>query len=128
MSERKKTARTLSEAQERYVECIADEESRHGHAHVSVLATALGVEKPSVVQMIARLEEKGIVKRKEKEVSLTGKGRTIADELQGRHAVLQDFMERQLGMNSREANQEACRLEHVVSHVFMRGIRKLLKS
>ena len=126
MSQRRKIERQLSVAQERYVECIADAERTHGHAHVSLLADELDVKKPSVVQMTARLEKKGIVKRKEKEVTLTQLGHDIAHDLQGRHALLQDFLEKMLQMKTRDANQEACRLEHVVSSDFMRGLRRLL--
>ncbi len=105
-----------------------DAEESHGHAHISLLSDALAVRKPSVVQMIARLEMEGIVRRKDKEVSLTNKGRSVALDLQNRHATLQRFMQEKLGMKQARANQEACRLEHVVSAGFMRGLRALMKK
>jgi DtxR family Mn-dependent transcriptional regulator len=128
MSEGKLMERSLSIAQERYVEAILDAEESHGHAHISMLSEALDVRKPSVVQMTARLEKKGIVKRNDKEVTLTPKGKGVALELQGRHEALQRFMQEKLGMNPARANQEACRLEHVVSGSFMRGLRSLLAA
>lgn len=128
MPQREQIKRDLSVAQERYVERIADAEKDHGHAHVSLLADTLGVTKPSVVQMTARLIEMGIVKRKEKEVTLTQLGQRLASALHGRHALLQDFMEHELGMDVKAANKEACRLEHVVSPGFVRGLRGSLKK
>ena len=128
MSQHKQVENDLSAAQERYVECIADAEKDHGHAHVSRLADTLGVTKPSVVQMTTRLIELGIVRRKEKEVTLTQLGQRLACELHGRHALLQTFMEGTLDMDGKTANQEACRLEHVVGPSFMRGLRSYLKK
>ena len=128
MAEHGRMNRGLTEAQESYVEFIADAEQDHGHAHVSLLSEALGVKKPSVVQMTARLERKGIVKRRDKEVTLTTMGRRIAGDLQGRHTLLQRFMVERLGMMAKEANQEACRLEHVVSSGFINGVRKLTEA
>lgn len=127
MNQRIATDCDLSAAQEGYVEYIADAEKEHGHAHVSVLADSLGVTKPSVVQMTARLVEMGIVRRREKEVTLTTIGKRLAAELHGRHALLQDFMDHELGMDAKAASQEACRLEHVVSPAFVRGLRRFLK-
>ncbi len=128
MVKRGNRERELSEAQERYVECIADAERNHGHAHISLLADSLGVRKPSVVQMTTRLEDKGIIKRNDKEVVLTRFGRGIAGELRGRHALLQAFMIKILEMDIKKASQEACRLEHAVSNDFMRGIRILMEK
>lgn len=116
----------LSMAQESYVECIADAEAHHGHAHVSLLAGELGITKPSVIQMTARLVAQGIAKRNDKEITLTSQGRRIAGELHGRHALLQEFMIEQLGMEAKAANTEACRLEHAVSPAFVRGLRAFL--
>ena len=114
---------SLSLTQQNYVECISDAESQHGHAHVSALAEQLAVSKPSVVQMIARLVELDMVKRHDVEVLLTPAGRKLAKELDGRHALLRDFMVEQLGMPPKVAETEACRLEHAVSPVFVRALR-----
>ena len=118
----------LSVIQESYVECIADAEASHGHAHVSLLAEELGVSKPSVVQMIARLDKVGIVTRHEKEIALTRRGQQIAKELEGRHRLLQEFMMLHLGMDETSANNDACCIEHVVSQGFVRGLRDFLKK
>ena len=113
----------LSLAQQNYVECISDAVSHHGHAHVSALAEQLGVSKPSVVQMIARLVELDMVKRHDAEVLLSAAGQKVAKELGSRHALLRDFMVQQLGMSPKIAETEACRMEHAVSPVFVRALR-----
>ena len=128
MTTRGQQGEDISIAQESYVECIADAEEAHGHAHISLLAATLGITKPSVVQMSARLVEQGIARRDNKEISLTARGRRIAGELKGRHKLLQDFMVKQLAMTAKAANEEACRLEHVASPLFVQRLRAFLNS
>ena len=111
--------------QEMYIEVIHELERDHGHAHVSEIARSLGVSKPSVVQMLGRLEEAGLIKRDHKDITLTRGIRKIAGELGDRQAVLHEFMVTHLGMDARQAEHEACRLEHVVSSAFVAGLRKL---
>jgi Mn-dependent DtxR family transcriptional regulator len=111
--------------QQMYIEVIHELERDHGHAHVSEIARSLGVSKPSVVQMLGRLEEAGWIKRAHRDITLTRGGRKIAGELDDRQAVLHRFMVTHLGMDARQAEQEACRLEHVVSSAFLAGLRQL---
>ena len=118
----------LSAAQERYVECISDAETHHGYAHISLLADELGVKKPSAVQMVDRLRVRGIARRREKEIILTAAGKRLARDLEGRHALLEEFMLRQLGMDAKTANQEACRMEHLVSPVFLSSLRAFVSK
>ena len=118
----------LTVAQESYVECIAEAEAKHGHAHVSLLAEDLEISKPSVVQMIAKLTKLGIVKRQEKEITLTRPGKRLAGELCGKHALLESFMTQQLGMSEKVASKEACHMEHIVSKGFVRGLRTFLRN
>ena len=128
MSTRRSSTPDLSLKQQAYVEAIAQEENRHGHAHVSLLARELGVSKPSVVQMLGRLVELGIVRRKNSEAMLTGTGRRLAGELSGRHSLLFEFMVNELGMDRKTADADACRIEHVVSPAFVRSLRHLHKK
>ena len=113
----------LSAAQERYVECIADAEKHHGHEHITLLADKMGVKKPSVVQMVERLTSEGVIERQGREIVLTAAGKKIAGDLDGKHAVLEEFMVRHLGMSGAEANREACQMEHVVSECFLKYLR-----
>ncbi len=118
----------ISAAQESYIECIAEAESLHGHAHISTLADELGITKPSVVQMTAKLVKQGIAKRHHKEITLTESGRRIATMLCGCHKLLYNFMVKQLEMDKTTADKEACYLEHIVSKEFIQGLRAFLKK
>jgi DtxR family Mn-dependent transcriptional regulator len=105
--------------QQTYMEAIADLMAEHGHAHVTKLAAMLEVSKPSVVQVVHRLEEEGLVVRADKELSLTAAGRCIWRELEARHRVIQAFMVDVLAMGEAAADEEACRLEHYASKTFV---------
>ncbi|MBL7076794.1 MAG: metal-dependent transcriptional regulator [Kiritimatiellae bacterium] len=111
--------------QQMYIEIIGELESKHGHAHVSEIARLLDVSKPSVVQMLERLKEASLIKRVHKDILLTAAGRRIAGELDDRQTVLHEFMVAVLGMDARQASEEACQLEHIVSPAFLAGLRHL---
>jgi DtxR family Mn-dependent transcriptional regulator len=128
MYDTKPRSQKLSIAQERYVECIQHAQKLHGHAHISFLAETLRIKKPSVIQMVRRLEDEGIIERQPRGVRLTQTGQHIAHDLLSRHALLQQFMETKLGMTPSEANLEACRLEHLVSPTFVSGLRSFLSQ
>lgn len=117
---------SLSLTQQAYMEVIGDMERRHGHAHVTELARELGVSKPSVVQMLRRLADSGVVKAG-REITLSETGKRTVRELGSRQALLEDFMVRDLGMDPKAAAKEACRMEHIVSAAFLRGLRAFKK-
>jgi DtxR family Mn-dependent transcriptional regulator len=115
----------FSLAQQRYIETIDDLQRRDGHAHVTELAEAMRVSKPSVVEAVQRLGEAGVVTRRDKEIVLTNRGQGVARELSGRHAVLRGFMTEVLGMDAAAADRQACRIEHVADPDFVRRLDAL---
>ena len=127
MSSRNASQGGLSLKQETYIEVIGEMEQRHGHAHVTELARELGVSKPSVVQMLRRLAEAGVV-TEGKEITLSEEGQRTWKELGDRHSLLQDFMITDLGMDRKTASEDACRMEHVVSPAFIRSLRQFRRG
>jgi Mn-dependent DtxR family transcriptional regulator len=113
------TQRQPTVVQQTYLEAIADLVAEHGHAHVTAIAERLDVSKPSVVQVVSRLEEEGLVVRNDKVLTLTTQGRRLWRDLEERHRVIQSFMVAVLGMDEEAADQEACRLEHYASAEFI---------
>ena len=83
---------------------------------VTELARRLGVSKPSVVNALAALETRGLLRHERYGgVELTARGRRVAREVDRRHRLLRGFLEDVLGVRSRTAEQDACRLEHDLS-------------
>ena len=115
---------SLSMAGEDYLEAIwrVMLEERGAEAVRSVaVAELLDVSKASVNKAIASLKEHGyVVQHRYGRVSLTEEGRAYAELLWKCHRMLRTFLEEELGVDPKVADQEACRMEHALSADTMR--------
>ena len=107
----------ISKAMEQYLETIHDIEKEGKVASVSDIAEAHGVKLPSVTYVLRKLSHSDLqlvnYERYTREVSLTRKGKKIAERLEKIHQALKWFFEI-IGINSKIANEDACELEHLV--------------
>ena len=72
------------------------------------IADMLGVSRPSVSEMIKRLEHDGLVERGEKkEAILTERGRKAAEKVVRRHRLIECFLTQFLGYTAAEAHEQA---------------------
>ncbi len=80
------------------------------------LAKHMGISAPAVTEAIQRLTRGGYVKvGRRKAVTLTPKGREIAEVMARRHRLLERWLTDTLGLNWTDAHEEAHRLEHALS-------------
>jgi DtxR family Mn-dependent transcriptional regulator len=80
------------------------------------LAKHMGVSAPAVTESIQRLARGHYVKVGQgKRLTLTSKGREIAEVMARRHRLLERWLTDTLGLNWTDAHEEAHRLEHAVS-------------
>ena len=108
-------AEKLSESLEDYLETIAHLIEIEGHAHTKKIAESLNVKMPSVTAALKQLASLGYIHYSTHfPVELTVEGKRIADEVIRRHEVLTRFFAGILGLNSQQASETACRMEHVV--------------
>ena len=108
-------AEKLSESLEDYLETIAHLIEIEGHAHTKKIAESLNVKMPSVTAALKQLASLGYIHYSTHfPVELTLEGKRIADEVIRRHEVLTRFFAGILGLNSQQASETACRMEHVV--------------
>jgi len=100
---------------EQYLETIYEIEKRGNVASVTDIANARGVKSPSVTYVLKKLSEMKLVNRERynREISLTKKGRSIAERLERTHQTLRWFFE-MIGIDSEIANDDACEIEHIV--------------
>ena len=107
----------LSKSMEQYLETIYEIEIGGKVASVTDIAETRGVKSPSVTYVLRKLSdpEMNLVnyKRYTREVSLTKKGRKIAERLEKTHETLRWFFE-MIGLDSAVANDDACEIEHIV--------------
>ena len=103
-------------AMETYLETIYDLEQKDGVARVKDIAKELDVSTPSVSSMLDRLVEKELAEHeKYGYVKLTPKGRQTGKRLESRHLAIKTFFRDVLGVDAETADQDACKIEHVIS-------------
>jgi DtxR family Mn-dependent transcriptional regulator len=102
---------------EQYLETIYEIEASGKKASVTDIAEARGVKSPSVTYVLRKLSQPDQMlvnyERYNREVSLTKKGRKIAERLERTHQTLRWFFE-MIGLESKVANDDACEIEHIV--------------
>jgi len=105
----------LSSEMEDYLETIAGLFRLKGEARVTDIAERLQVSKPSVSLAMRVLADKGLIHYKPYiSPTLTENGRKIAERVQHRHDVIKQFLANVLGVAPEMAENNACRLEHVI--------------
>ena len=104
-----------TERTEDYLEVLDVIISEKGYAKVKDVSRILGVGPPSVTEMFQKLSEIGYINyEKYSGVTLTSKGKKIAKKTSKKHETLKNFL-LILGVNKKIANEDACRIEHVVN-------------
>ena len=105
----------LTESLEDYLEAIAELSATENHAHTRDIAAKLQVKMPSVTGALRQLAQMGyIVYQTHYPVTLTEKGKLVAENIASRHQVLKRFFVDILGMLPEKASEAACHLEHLI--------------
>ncbi len=108
----------MTESEEMYLITIAQlsEDGMAGPIPLSRLAEELSVLPVSVNQMIHKMDETGMVRYiPYKGVELTPKGRQIAARMLRLRRLWEVFLVEKLGLSLDEADDLACRMEHITS-------------
>ncbi len=118
----------LSPSMEDYLETILSLETLHRVARVKDIAAALNVQMPSVTSALKALREKGLVNyEKNSYIVLTDKGMQIAQSVTQRHFAVAGFLHKVLCLSVEEAQDTACRIEHVISPEIARRLEHLTR-
>jgi Mn-dependent DtxR family transcriptional regulator len=92
------------------------------------IASYLGYTKPSVSRALGILKKNDyILVDNNGYVSVTQKGKQIAEELYERHTVLSNMLI-WLGVDKDKATDDACRIEHVISDESFSAIKNHFKN
>lgn len=120
--------RQLSDHQEMYLKVIFHLIEEHKVARVKDISESLGVTKSSVSGALKALAEKELVDYEPYAyVTLTERGQTIAAQLVGKYQVISDFLVNVLAIPEDVADENACRLEHVVDNFVMERLVQFLR-
>lgn len=105
----------LSESLEDYLETILDLETTSKVARTKDIADKLGIKPGSVTGALKVLSERGLINYSPYNfITLTTKGKKIAQEIERRHRALHYFLHEILQVDTVTAAETACRMEHVI--------------
>ncbi|MBI4213245.1 MAG: metal-dependent transcriptional regulator [Chloroflexi bacterium] len=106
----------VSRSVEDYLKAIYTLQESGGAVRTSTLAERMGVAAPSATSMVARLAAGGFLRHTPyRGVELTEKGSRIALEIIRHHRLWEAFLHHALDVPIDQLNEEAERLEHVLS-------------
>lgn len=117
----------IHESGENYLETILILEKRNGYVRSIDVANELNFSKPSVSRAVRVLKENNyIIVKNDGHIVFTEEGRKKAESVYDRHVTLTKFLI-QLGVNEITAEEDACRIEHIISEETHQCIKKVLK-
>ena len=104
----------MTPSQQDYLEAILD--LGEGSVRSIDIATALGFSRASVNKAIQSLKAQGLIEHEHYgQITLTESGLLEARAVRRRHNLLKTFLKEILGVAEATAEEDACRMEHVVS-------------
>ena len=105
----------LMESGEMYLETILILKNKYGYVRSIDIAHEMNYSKPSVSRAISLLKEDGYVTNDPHGmILLTDKGLKIAEKIYERHMTLTKYFV-WLGVDEETAENDACRIEHIIS-------------
>lgn len=118
----------ITTSSENYLEVIYDL-VRSGPAHSIDVASRMGVSKASVNKAIGVLRHAGMIEQQlYGTITLTKEGESRAKEVVRRHSTIKRFLIKVLEVDEQTADEDACRMEHVVSNKTMAKWTNYLES
>lgn len=117
----------LSASLEDYLEAIYHIVESKSAARAKDIVERMGVHNSSVTQALRSLSDKGLVNYAPYDlVTLTDEGEVAAASVVERHRALRSFLVEVLGMETDQAERDACRLEHGISASLLERLRLLM--
>lgn len=106
----------LSASLEDYLEVIYNSIKYNESVKAVDIARELNVSRASVTEALNKLADKGLINYgRYQTITITDMGSKIAEEVVNRHSSLSSFFEKVLCASRLEAEENACRIEHIIS-------------
>lgn len=116
-----------NQSSEDYLEQILLLSKQGAEVHRIDVAKALGVSGAAVNKAMKLLVEKGLVYEDGMHLRLTAEGEKYANEVFERHCIIRAFLEK-LGVATRWAEEDACKMEHLVSEETFAAMKEFVKK
>lgn len=118
-----------NESQEMYLETILQLKNEKGSVRSIDVARKLDYSKPSVSRAIKLLENKDfLIRGKDGELELTPIGKMEAERVYNAHRLLTEFFTQTLELPRNIAEEDACRIEHVISPQALEAVKKYIEQ
>ena len=118
----------IHESAENYLETILILNKKNNNVRSIDIVAELDFTKPSVSVAMKNLRENGYIEmNSESYITLTPKGREIAERIYERHTLLSEMLVA-LGVDKKTADHDACKIEHVISADSFDAIKKHVKG
>ena len=118
---------SLGKSREDYLEAILMQTRKNGACRLTDVAQQLNFSKPSVSIAVKKLEEEGYVVRDDWKLVLTEPGEKIAERMLEKHRFFTKWL-MMAGVDAVTAEEEACRIEHVISDDSFTKVMDFMKS
>ena len=121
----------IAESGETYLETILliKERTQSGLVRAVDIANELGFSKPSVSRALGQLKDKGLITIEfSGAIVFTPEGLEYAKKVFERHRILTYFLRYVLSVPAVQAEQDACRIEHVISDITVDRMVMFLKE
>jgi DtxR family Mn-dependent transcriptional regulator len=114
----------LSASLEDYLELICTLMEESDCVKAIELSRRLNVSRASVSEALAKLAKKNlIIYEAHKGIIITPEGLKLAKDVMEKHKVFTNFFEQTLGLDFQEAEENACKIEHVISEKLFNKIK-----
>ena len=118
----------MQESGEMYLETILVLSKKGAPVRSLDVANQLGFSKPSVSRAMGILKKGEFIKIDgQGYITLTPEGSKIAKKIYERHVVISELL-MELGVDMKTAEEDACRIEHVISDKTFKAIKKHRKE
>ena len=118
----------MQESGEMYLETILVLSKKGAPVRSLDVANQLGFSKPSVSRAMGILKKGDFIKIDgQGYITLTPEGSKIAKKIYERHVVISELL-MELGVDMKTAEEDACRIEHVISDKTFKALKKHRKE
>ncbi len=118
----------IQESGEMYLETIYVLSSRKASVRAIDICEHMGYSKPSVSRAMGILKKEELIEVDSAgHITLTEKGRGIAQSMYERHTIISRLLEA-LGVDPETAAEDACRIEHCISEDSFEAIKKFTEK
>jgi len=117
----------IYESAEDYLERILILQERNEGVRSIDIAHDMGFSKPSISVAMKKLKEAGLIEVDQHGyITLTKEGHVIADRIYERHIFIKKLLVN-IGVDPKQAEKDACKVEHVISEETFEAIKKSVK-